>query len=53
MVTSYEPLLLLGFICLSVVGNRAFSRGTKIDLVFSIHSVFFLWFLYHFLYSVF
>ncbi|AAC55247.1 MC119 [Molluscum contagiosum virus subtype 2] len=53
MITSYEPLLLLCCVGASLAANRLLSRASKLDAVFSVHAVFFLWFLFHFLYSVF
>lgn len=53
MITSYEPLILLAFLCITIIANRTVSSQSKLDIIFSIHSVFFMWFLYHFLYSVF
>ncbi|ATI21052.1 nonessential IMV membrane protein [Western grey kangaroopox virus] len=52
MINDYEPLLLMGFIGITLLANHALSVGSKFNIIFSIHSVFFMWFLYHFMYSV-
>ncbi|QQG31593.1 IMV membrane protein [Swinepox virus] len=52
MVTNYEPLILLGIICLASLANIKLSIKVKMDIIFFIQSILFMWFILHFVHSV-
>ncbi|AGU99787.1 receptor-like protein [Myxoma virus] len=53
MITNYEPVILLGIICFTVLVNFKLSTKTKIDVIFFVQSILFMWFIFHFVHSVF
>ncbi|AAL69842.1 SPV103 putative virulence factor [Swinepox virus] len=52
MVTNYEPLILLGIICVASLANIKLSIKVKMDIIFFIQSILFMWFILHFVHSV-
>ncbi|QHR82646.1 MV membrane protein virulence factor [Brazilian porcupinepox virus 1] len=53
MITNYEPLILLGIIALVAIINIKLSTSVKIDVIFFSQSILFMWFIFHFIHSVF
>ncbi|QHG62664.1 non-essential IMv membrane protein [Cetacean poxvirus 1] len=52
MITNYEPLVLLCIFFTIIVCNFSLTTKTKIDIVFSIQAIVFMWFLFHFVHSI-
>ncbi|AAK85067.1 putative virulence factor [Lumpy skin disease virus] len=53
MITNYEPLILFGIILITLLGNLKLSFKLKINIIFFIQSILFMWFIFHFVHSVF
>ncbi|ABI99099.1 virulence factor [Deerpox virus W-1170-84] len=53
MITNYEPLILIGIICIASLANIKLSSKIKLDIVFFLQSILFMWFTFHFIHSVF
>ncbi|ABQ43581.1 IMV membrane virulence factor [Tanapox virus] len=53
MITNYEPFILLGIICIALLANIKLSSKVKLDIIFFVQSILFMWFIFHFVHSVF
>ncbi|CAE52717.1 hypothetical protein 14D047_00183 [Fowlpox virus] len=52
MISNYEPIIIVTIFILSCIMNISMSTRAKFSIIFFIHSAIFMWFLFHFLYSV-
>ncbi|AST09527.1 Non-essential IMV membrane protein [NY_014 poxvirus] len=51
MISNYEPLILLFISCTVILFNFSISTKTKIDIIFGIQTIVFIWFVFHFVHS--
>ncbi|QED21294.1 non-essential IMV membrane protein [Borealpox virus] len=51
MISNYEPLLLLVITCCVILFNFTISSKTKIDIIFAVQTIVFIWFTFHFVHS--
>ncbi|AWU47149.1 Non-essential IMV membrane protein [Sea otter poxvirus] len=52
MITNYEPSIILGIFFVTVIFNILLNSQTKLDIVFTIQTVVFIWFMFHFIHSM-
>ncbi|CCD83286.1 IMV membrane protein / putative virulence factor [Squirrelpox virus] len=52
MISDYEPLVFAGVLMLTLLATIFFPQETKMNTMFAIQVVFFMWFMFHFVHSV-
>ncbi|ADT91133.1 MV membrane protein virulence factor [Cotia virus SPAn232] len=53
MITNYEPLILFGIITATSLINIKLSTNLKINIIFFTQTILFMWFIFHFIHSLF
>ncbi|ANS71193.1 non-essential imv membrane protein [Pteropox virus] len=52
MISNYEPVIISSIFLLTLLCNILLNSQTKLDIVFTIQTVVFIWFMFHFIHSV-